>query len=478
MNLRAALTAKSGSRAVALVLAAVVLPARSAPTPKDFAHGLLVADAPGAPAQQFTVPEPVYQGVTRADLGDLRVFNGGDVVVPHALCTAPATLPATVREQPLPVFPLQRMQAQAPRMAAAQNSVIVRTPSGTSVQVVEAPQTMGITQVAPAPADGPQTFVVDASGAPGPLRALRLAWSTPDGASEAFVRVEASEDLNAWRAIVAGTTLLHVAADGRELERSHIDLPEARYRYLRLVRNEGPAVAIRGVLADVVHAGTVAEPLWFAAMPAADAAGDGFVFDAGRLAPVHAARVVLPVANMALRVELHSRRSPEQPWQMRWDGEVRSTDAAAGAIAATDNSIGARFAPTADPLWRVTVRRGAESLGSTRPTLRLAYHPARLRFLAQGAGPFRVAYGSARVPPAEAIACDNLLPGGNEALIGAAAVSPAPAAGFGGADVLAPPPRPTPVRQIVLWVVLIAGAGALVAMALALLKRLRQDPPA
>jgi hypothetical protein len=460
------------ARALAVATGLAVAAVNGAPTPKDFAAGLIVEDAPGAPAQQFTVPEAVYQGVTRPDLGDLRVFNGGDVVVPHALCTAPETLPPTVREQELPVFPLQRVQAQQqqqPRMAAAQTDVIVRTPGGTQVQVLQSPQVAGsaITPGAPGTPAGPETFVVDASAVAEPLRALRLAWSTPDGASEAFVRVEASDDLNSWRPIVAGTTLLHVAADGRELERSHIDLPEARYRYLRLVRNEGPALAIRGVMADVVHPGSTAAPLWFAAMPAADAGGGGFVFDAGRLAPVHAARVVLPVANMNLRVDLHSRRSPEEPWQLRWDGEIQSAEAVA------DNAIGAVFAPTADPLWRVTVRRGAETLGRTRLTLRLGYYPARLQFLAQGEGPYRVAYGSTRVPPAETLGCDGLLPGGNRELVGMATVAPAPAAQFGGAGMLAPPPKPTPVRQIVLWAVLLAGTGAIVAMALALLKRLR-----
>lgn len=467
-----------------LALGIATAAAAGAPTPKDFAHGLLVQEAPGAPAQQFTVPEAVYQGVTRPDLGDLRVFNGGDVVVPHALCLAPEPQPAAVRQQELPVFPLQRMAVPAgrPRIAAAQGRVIVQTPSGTSVQVLESPNALGATPAAPPPADGAETFVVDASGAAGPLRALRLAWSTPDGASEAFVRVEASEDLDAWRTIVAGTTLLRATADGRALERSHVDLPEARYRYLRLARNEGPALAIHSVAADVVHPAEPPEPLWFAAMPAADADRDGYLFDAGRLAPVHAARVVLPVPNMALRVELDSRRAPDAPWQRRWSGEVSSVappaDPPPPDIAAKyglePSAAPSAFGPVTDPLWRVRVVRGAESLGDARPTLRLAYHPARLRFLAQGAGPYRVAYGSARVAPAETIACDGLLPGGNEALVGAATVSPAPAAAFGGPGALAPLAPPTPVRQIALWAVLLAGTAVLVAMALALLRRLRE----
>jgi hypothetical protein len=452
---------KSLARPLALTTGLLAAAALAAPAPQDFAHGLLVADAPGAPVQQLVLPEQVYQGVTRPDLGDLRVFNAGDVVVPHALCTAPVATAPTIDELPLPVFALQRPGAAA---APQGGRVSVQTPSGVSVQVVEpATAPAALTPVTP------ETFVVDATTAPGPLRALRLAWSTPDGASEAYVRVEASEDLNQWRTVVAGTTLLRVAADGRTLDRSHIDLPEATYRYLRVVRNDGPALGIERVVADLVRPAAAPEPHWFAAMPAADGDADGFLFDAGRLAPVHTARVGLASPNMSLRVALDSRATPEQTWQLRWTGEVRSVEG---------TGAGASFGPVTDALWRLRVLRGAETLGGGRPTLQLGYHPARLRFMAQGAGPYRVGYGSARVPPAESIGCEALLGGGaEEDLVGMASATAAPAGMFGGSAALEPPPKPTPVRQIVLWIVLLAGTAVLVAMAVALLRRLRETPP-
>ena len=447
-----------------LLVAAAGAAAADTPTPKSFAYGLLVESGMGPPAHQFTLPDEVYQRVTRSDLGDLRVFNAGGIVVPHALCTGPETTSESVVERPLPVFPLRRPR---PPRALGDGRVTVQTPGGTSVQVIEGGGSPALTPAVEDAADG---FVVDAGGASGALRALRLSWSTPDGASEAQVRVEASEDLNSWRTIVAGTTLLRVSAEGQALDRSHIDLPEARYRYLRLVRNAGPAVVISGVSADVVQPGATSALRWFAALPMADEDG-AFVFDGAHLAPVQEARIVLATANMALRVALDSRRAPDQPWQARWSGEISSIDG--GNAAQTPP-----FPAVTDPLWRVRVLRGAESLGGGRPTLRLGYHPARLRFLAQGDGPFVVGYGSARVLPAETAACDGLLPNvpapERAALIGAASVTPAPAGAFGGADVLMPPPKPTPVRQMVLWAVLLLGAAALVAMALSLLRRLRE----
>jgi len=446
--------------------------AAESPTPRDFAYGLDIEPELDRPVQQFNVPEAVYQGVTRADLGDLRVFNGGGIVVPHALCSGPVVTAETVTEQPLAVFPLRR---PPPLRALGDGRVTVQTPGGTSVQVIEG---SGSQALAPT-VEGTDGFVVDAGGAPGALRTLRLAWNTPDGASEAQVRVEASENLNHWRTIVSGTTLLHVAADGRELDRNTIDLPQEKYRYLRLVRSEGPAVVISGVSADVVQPGAAAAPQWFAAQPAPDAEANAFLYDAGRLAPVQAARVELAMTNMALNVALDSRRSPDQAWQQRWSGDVTSVRRAAEEVAFGISDPVAAFGPVADTLWRVRVLRGAESLGGSRPTLRLGYHPARLRFLAQGDGPFVVAYGSGRVEPAQVASCEGLLPPATPearaTLIGAASATPAAAGAFGGADMLAPPPKPTPVRQIVLWAVLVLGTAALVAMALSLLRRLRED---
>lgn len=455
-------------RPLALALAAATtVAAAAAPVAKDFAHGFDLVTMSEAPVQQVTVPDAVYERITRADLGDLRVFNGGGIVVPHALCTGPQASPDTVREQSLPVFPLRSPAARVP----ADSRVMVQTPGGTSVQVTEGPAGPALVPVTPQPSDG---FVVDASGVDGDIRALRLAWNTADDASEAHVRVEASEDLNAWRPVVPGTTLFHVAADGRALDRSHVDLPPARYKYLRLVRGGGPAVSIGAVTAEVVHAGAAAEPQWFAALPVAATEAEGFVFDAGRLAPVHVARIVLSTSNMALRIGVDSRAGPEQPWRERWNGEVSSVN---GGNAAQTPA----FPPVPDREWRLRVLRGAETLGGGRPSLRLGYHPARLRFLAQGDGPYVLAYASARVPPAETIACDGLLPprtpDEGSSLIGVALAEPAPAGAFGGPEVLAPPPRPTPTRQIVLWVVLLVGAAALVAMALSLLKRLREGNP-
>src|SRR5690606_6767151 len=110
--------------------------------------------------------------------------------------------------------------------------------------------------------------------------------------------------------------------------------------------------------------------------------------------------------------------------------------------------------------------------------LELGYLPARLRFLAQGPGPFTVAFGSRRAEPAQPAACDGLL-----ADVGAAdrerKIEPGhagPRVSPGGAEALKIPPKKTPLKVVVLWAVLVAGVAVLVGMAWSLLERVRHPP--
>ena len=456
---------------------AIALAASAAtPEPKDFARGLYLRAPEELPAFELELPDAVYDGVVRADLGDLRVFNRAGIVVPHALCTAPAMLPGGVHDEPLAVFPLVAAAAPAPGPGTR---VQVQTPGGTTVNVQEAPS-MAIGQsqtaiIAPratvsAPDHPAAAHVMDASWLHDPVRALRFAWTTADGAAELAVRIEASDDLNTWRTVVPNTTLLRTTANGQVLERVRVEVPLASYHYLRVERaSGGPPPRIDAVTAETEADAREPEPFRFAALPQpAGSVADGFTFDSGRLAPVQLADIQLPASNMSVTMALDSRRAAEQSWQQRWSGTVSSVQNG-GTIA--------RFAPTADPQWRLRVLRGGETLGTARPTLALGYHRARLQFLSQGGGPYLLAFGSARVAPADAAACDSLLgPLSAEERaqdMGRAEAQPAPAELFGGDAAYTVPPPPTPVRQIVLWAVLVAGTAVLALMAYTLMRRLR-----
>jgi hypothetical protein len=221
------------------------------------------------------------------------------------------------------------------------------------------------------------------------------------------------------------------------------------------------------VTAERVGAALEFDPVWFMATNHVTDDIEVLFYDSGRRAPVTYARLRLPQENSSVHVTLHSRDDAKAPWSDRWDGEAYRI--------VTDTqrreSPPAQFAATSDRYWRLKIAKDPQLYRAT--VLELGYRPARLRFLAQGSGPFTLAYGSRRAEVSPASACDALL-----ADFGSAERSKLVAEGslqvarvLGGDTALRPVPKQTPVRLVVLWSVLIVGVGLLVAMALALLKR-------
>jgi hypothetical protein len=426
----------------------------------DYAYGIEIEAITGTPIVQMSVPDNVYHGVVTENLSDVRVFNADGVPVPHALCAAEKNAPSTILQEPLPVYRLQDL-------AGASNDdtrVEVQTPSGAQISV------QGATGAADAARQS--AYVIDARSVSDELRAVQFDWSSPDGASEVRVSIQASEDLDRWRTVVAGSTLLKVAAGEQQLRRHRIDIPQSNYEYLRVERvDRGPPLQIDGVIAERVTPAAIIEPMWFAATQLF-AEADALEFQARRRAPITYARLLPSQENTSLEVAIESRADGSAPWHTRWSGEVYSI------LTETDRRVSppAEFEPTTDRYWRVRLTKAGETFYEN-PVLELAYRPANLRFLTQGPAPYTLAYGSRRADPAPTRGCDSLLADLSESELkqnlgeayeGAMRV-------VGGDDALRPVPKKTPLRQIVLWSVLVLGVGALVAMALSLLRRLKPD---
>jgi hypothetical protein len=445
-------------------LAAMAIPLMTfAATPRldDYARGVDVdIGTGGRPIVQLDVPDVVYRTVVTNDLSDVRVFNVQGVPVPHALCVAPTAQAPTITQISLPVYRLQ----DVPRTTSEGTRVEVRTPSGAQISVDG--NTAGTSE------RQTSAYVIDARGVDDELRAVQFDWSSPDGASEARVSIQASDDLDRWRTLVAGTTLLQVPGDP-PLRRHRVGIPQAEYDYLRVQRvDRGPPLQLDAVIAESVTPAPLREPAWFTTNAASTAASNAIEFDAARRAPIAYARLAPTQENTSLHIAIDSRADSQAAWTTRWTGEVYAifTDAEQRV------SAPAQFAPTTHAHWRVRLTQASETFHRA-PMLELGYRPARLRFLAQGAGPYTLAFGSRRAEPTPSRECDELLgalsPAELEQNLGDGYAGAQRA--LGGEDALRPLPRKTPLRQMVLWGVLVVGVVILIAMALSLLRRIK--PP-
>lgn len=440
----------------------------AAPSTEDYAQGIRIDAHSGRPLVEALLPDTVYQTITRADLGDVRVFNADGLPVPHAFCASPVTSEPTITQEPLPVFELQA----GPKGSGEGTRVEVETAGGTQVHVQEA----GMNAPTTTAPGATQTWahVIDARAITDALRAIEFDWLSPDGASQASVRIEASDDLDRWQTVVGASTLLRVGREGRQLQRKSIALPQRPYQYLRVARTDrGPPLQITAVIAERVSASPVIEPVWFTAnaLPSADA--NVLLFDAARLAPITYARLVLPQENSSVRISIQSRADEKADWRDRWSGEMYSVAANGERRVSPPADIDSDY----DRYWRVRYAK-QDQIRTPAPTLELGYRPARLRFLAQGAGPFTLAFGSRRVEPAPIQQCSSLLADVStkdlEQLVGEATLGVSQT--LGGETAFKPLPKKTPIRLIALWGVLIVGAGLLIAMAMSLLKRVNAPP--
>ena len=424
----------------------------AAPTPEDFAEGIPLEPAAPASAYRLPLPDAVYALSTRDDLGDLRVFNQAGQVVQHALCVPPT--PSVVTARPLPVHGLPAGRADG----AAGAGLSIETADGLRMRWREAPSEAAV------PASGAFEYILDARDLDAELTGVRLdwRWRSPEGRAELPIRVEASDNLDQWHTVVSRSTLLRVEDD--TLEVATVALPQRRYRFLRLIPlDERARDWLRGASAlPLPDAGDGPALNWVAAAAQPDETdADGALrFRSERPLAARQWRLHLPGPNRVLRVELSSRADADGQWRTRFRGTVASGP----DQSLTDAQPTGSGTTSSDRLWRLRILSGAESLGSAPVALELGYAPLELAFLAQGEGPFLLAYGSGTAPPAQVIDCARF---GSEA-----SVQVLPARELGGEAALRPAPEPLPTRRIVLWGVLLLGAGLVVVMALGLLRKM------
>lgn len=423
---------------------------RADQTRDDFALGLTVEPEGQTPLWELRLPDTVYRTVTRQDLGDLRVFNRDGVIVPHAIRRATALLADAPAPQRLSIFPLRGRAGEA---ASGLRLRIITDERGAVVNAI----------TEDVPADGGErvaAYLVDASALPQMPDRLELDWEGgADGGFAVTVDVESSDDLAQWRTVVSGATLADLRSAEATLVHREINLPSLQAKYLRI---EWPET-LREVRLSGVEAFFPAQqrpPTRETILVAGSAAGNNppaYEFDAGGVWPVDQIRVVFQERNAVLQAALLSRAAPDQNWRRRHSGTFYSLERDGTQV----QSLPARLESTSDRYWRMEIGSGQKWAGNP-PTLEIGWVPDLLTVMAQGEGPFTVAFGSATIDAADR-AADGLLrvidDERGRGLIASARGSEAFT--LGGESRLEPPAPPLPWKTWALWTVLLGGVGLL-----------------
>jgi hypothetical protein len=416
-------------------------------SPQDFASGMTIVVPRESSAYRVTIPLAVYQGTVREDLGDLRVFNAQGEAVPYSLSQFAPPAATSAPAQTLPLFPLHG----SAHISINGMRLTIDSP-GSAVNV----QTQG----SAASSTGVRQYILDARGLDAGISALQLAWSDTAEDYSGRLMLEVSEDLGTWSTVVAGAPITNLHANGQSLVANRIELGATRAKFWRLSwATPSPTFELSSVMAETADRPAVVYASLDAGGTRDAADGHAYTFDVGAHVPVSRVNLALPETNSLNRVEFSSRRTSTDTWHTRTIADVyriATPDGERSNAPVTIHEVRDRY-------WRARILQGGD-LVATPPHLVANYVPAEVTFLAQGHGPFVLAYGNVGALSAET----DLSQISAKADVAAATVNATQI--LGGTSRRVAAPAPFPWMRAVLWCVLILAAFLLGWMAFRLSK--------
>jgi hypothetical protein len=445
-------------KALIILLALAQGAALAAERPEDFAYGIPIQAGAQSALYEIEVPLAVYRGVTRSDLSDLRVFNGAGETVPHALKPREGLHASAVTAARLPAFPLRGASGDK---TDGSHIRIQKRDDGTIVSIQNLPR-------AGAQERRLRGYLIDASLMKRPIQSLELDWQGDAGDFVGKVKIEGSDDLNAWRIVTDQVALARLNFGGFKLNQNRVELRGGAHKYFRLTwPDQQPPLESLSVLAEPAVA---ARRVWHSFEGTAVAGKMGeYSYDLGGPIPFDRLRVELPQVNSLTHLQVLARGKIHDEWRLKTSATVYRLRR--GDADVTSPEIALSSAGERQLLLRADPKGGG--IGAGVPVIQLGWIAQKLVFAARGTAPFQLAYGNSAAKPA-AFAVDAVSPGyKSDAQFNVETAS------LGEPVILAGPARlraAIDYKKWTLWVVLIFGVAALGFMAYRLARQVSQAP--
>jgi uncharacterized protein DUF3999 len=377
----------------------VLLPAlAAAEQPGEFAYGIALRTSGQSAFHQVEIPRAVYESVARADLADVRVFNGAGEVIPHAFRPRVTTTRQARPTVSLALFPIQtdvpagvggvelRLDTRGDR-----TTIDLRTPEGR-------------------PARGSKLvgYLADARAFDMPIRAVAVRLPAQADQIVAKLTIEASDDLRRWDTLASGAPLVRLSSGGARLEQLRIEVPARKAKYLRVSwPGRSTAVELAGLDVEAGEATVDAPRQWSQVIGVVlkDRPGE-YELDLGGQFPVDRLRVALPQPNTVASLEILARARPADAWHRVTTATAYRLTREGEELTSSDIEVG----PTTDRYWLVKVDQRGGGIGSGQLGVGAGWVPHRLVFAARGPEPFQLAYGRHDAQPA-AFRIETLVPG-------------------------------------------------------------------
>lgn len=376
-----------GSIAVlAAVLApAMVVAAETALNSRDFAYGLLLEASDKGAVYSLALPEEVYRTVNRADLGDIRVFNGAGETVPHLVRP-----PENSKEEPrplgdVPIFPLAGIRE------GGGDNISLSVRRNTDGTIID------IDSGGPDAAQGKIAgYLLDLGERPEEIGSLEFFWPADPKHGSSIVQFQQSSDLQSWQTVLPRVTLVDLQYSGNRVEQRKVVLQSLPQRYLKITWLDQQPVLELTRVAALSRIRSAPRQLQWVSLYSGEKQQDGnrtvISYDSSYRVPVQQVKVQFPEVNSVVNGIIQSRPDQESPWRERCRAVFYLLERGGEQL----QSEPCRFEASSDRHWRLeVVDDGAGLANNSRSlTLSLGWQSDELLFLARGTGPFLLAFGS------------------------------------------------------------------------------------
>lgn len=427
----------------------------TASTPADYAQQWPV-NAQGEGAYAINLNEEMYRIIQKNDLSDLAAFNAAGEALPFG--------PMPSSYGPLPAVWVQAKVFSLPKEAS-------KNPDSLRLHVQRSAAgdlSLDANFADQAVANELHDWIIDVAEDDQAIEALQVQLSDQAGDFNAALVVQASNDLQQWQHLNSGT-IVSLNQGGQSLQRLQIELPGNTAKYLRVQSLDAPdGLRVSGFKLKQRPFGILkSPPLQTLQASYLKKDGRGFVYELPARVLPELVNIKLKNTNAIAQFAISTRQNELDYWQPQSSLTVFRLRAAGVSLDNDANSLQSgrvRY-------WRIE----SSTEINEPPLLEFSYRPEQFLLLTHGAGPYVIAAGSMKAQrdqyPLDILIGQVKQNQGRdwkptEVNLGKAAKVISNMEEIGKA--------PTDWRSIILWSVLLLGAGAVILMVLKLLSQ----PPA
>lgn len=364
--------------------------------------------------RQFELPYDILTKLERQDYGDMRIFNSQNQAVPFSLSQLELQSQQNNASYDLRFFRLANNATQSNGLQIEFNANTAHFSFNTES------------------AQQPNYLIIENQHQSDSLSAIKLAWQQPSEAFSINAKLESSDDLQNWQSINT-TTLYALKYLDTKLTQNILPLPYANHaKYLRLSFQSSIrfSLGIEKITGDYQHTTFVQHENWQTVYLEPGDNPNEWLFNTGGYIPVTKISFEIPSAGLLYRGSLYAKndspipkpgrpnfkheikralhRNPEQrKTDWRYQGAITQyrLSTAEGEIASQAMNI----STTKDRQWKLVLDQPATLLPEQIPSIKIAWQPVVVSFLAQGNPPFQLIFGNAAIEPFKTA----LLPGLN-----------------------------------------------------------------